>query len=167
LSNTIYCYANSPAGKLLLTGSASATLESLHFPIGKTRIEPRENWIHDPDHFSEAKKQLNAYFKGERKQFDLELNPKGTGFQKQVWKELVKIPYGTTLSYGELAQRIGNPKASRAVGMANGKNPISIIIPCHRVIGATGSLTGFGGGIKVKQYLLDLESRNSGLFSKG
>ncbi len=165
MSNTIYCYADSPAGKLLLTGSA--TLESLHFSIGKTRIEPQKGWTKDPNQFADARKQLDEYFKGERQQFDLELDPKGTDFQKQVWKELVKIPYGTTLSYGELAQRIGNPKASRAVGLANGKNPISIIIPCHRVIGASGSLTGFGGGIEVKQYLLDLESRNSGLFSKG
>jgi len=104
--------------------------------------------------------QLEAYFKGELTQFDLELNAQGTQFQKMVWQELVKIPYGEIISYSELAKRIGNPNASRAVGMANGKNPISIIIPCHRVIGKNGSLTGFGGGLEVKKNLLEFEKRN-------
>lgn len=158
-----YCYTPSPVGQLLLTGEKS--LESLHFPVGKTRMDPQNDWVEDPDRFETAKCQLAEYFNGRRQEFDLKLAPQGTEFQKQVWKQLVKIPYGQTISYGELARRINNPKASRAVGLANGKNPISIIIPCHRVIGANGSLTGFGGGLEVKQYLLDLESRHSGLFS--
>jgi methylated-DNA-[protein]-cysteine S-methyltransferase len=158
-----YCYLSSPMGRLLLTGNNR--LESLHFPFGKTRVEPGSEWVEAPQRFEAASRQLDAYFKGKLKEFSLELEPKGTDFQKRVWKELVKIPYGRTITYGELARKIGNPNASRAVGAANGQNPISIIIPCHRVIGATGSLTGFGGGLDVKQYLLDLESRRSGLFS--
>jgi len=134
-------------------------LESLHFPTGKTRVEPGKDWIHKQDLFLEATGQLRAYFNGERTHFDLKLNMKGTDFQKKVWQQLVKIPYGETISYGELAKRIGNPKASRAVGMANGKNPISIIVPCHRVIGKNGSLTGFGGGIAVKEHLIEMEKR--------
>ena len=152
-----YCYFESPVGKLLLSGRE--LLESLHFPLGKTRIEPEKGWIYKEELFLEAIDQLGDYFKGERTSFDLELNVQGTDFQKMVWKELVKIPYGETISYGQLAERIGNPKASRAVGMANGKNPISIIIPCHRVIGKNGSRTGFGGGLEVKKTLLDLEKR--------
>nr|WP_302596749.1 methylated-DNA--[protein]-cysteine S-methyltransferase [uncultured Cellulosilyticum sp.] len=105
----------------------------------------------------EAAKQLEEYFKGERKQFDLPLNPKGTPFQKQVWEALCKVPYGETRSYKEIAIMIGNPKACRAVGMANNKNPIMILIPCHRVIGANGKLIGYDGGLELKKYLLDLE----------
>ena len=153
-----YCYVESPLGKLLLSGNER--LESLHFPLGKTRIEPEKEWVYTEAVFSEAIDQLKDYFKGERKRFDLELSVQGTAFQKSVWKELVKIPYGETISYGELAQRIGNPKASRAVGLANGKNPISIIIPCHRVIGKDGSLTGFGGGLEAKKALLEFEKSN-------
>jgi len=153
-----YCYFESPLGKLLLTGNE--VLEGLHFPTGKTRIEPENDWIHDEALFLNAIDQLGAYFKGELTRFDLELNLQGTIFQKKVWQELVKIPYGETISYGQLAQKIGNPKASRAVGMANGKNPVSIIVPCHRVIGKNGSLTGFGGGLEVKKSLLDLEKKN-------
>jgi methylated-DNA-[protein]-cysteine S-methyltransferase len=152
-----YCYFESPLGKLLLTGNK--LLESLHFPIGKTKVEPEKDWIYNEKIFLKAIDQLDAYFKGELTKFDIELNIQGTDFQKKVWQELVKIPYGETLSYGELAKRIGNPKASRAVGMANGKNPISIIVPCHRVIGKNGSLTGFGGGLDAKKTLLDLEKR--------
>ena len=152
-----YCYFESPLGKLLLTGNK--LLESLHFPIGKTKVEPEKDWIYNEKIFLKAIDQLDAYFKGELTKFDIELNIQGTDFQKKVWQELVKIPYGETLSYGELAKRIGNPKASRAVGMANGKNPISIIVPCHRFIGKNGSLTGFGGGLDAKKTLLDLEKR--------
>ncbi|WP_457552714.1 methylated-DNA--[protein]-cysteine S-methyltransferase [Desulfobacula sp.] len=152
-----YCYFESPVGKLLLNGEK--VLEGLHFPKGKTRVEPPKDWIYLEKMFSGAIDQLEAYFKGKLIKFDLELNAKGTAFQKTVWQELVKIPYGETISYGQLAKSIGNPNASRAVGMANGKNPISIIIPCHRVIGKNGSLTGFGGGLDVKKKLLDLEKR--------
>ncbi|WP_299979578.1 methylated-DNA--[protein]-cysteine S-methyltransferase [Desulfobacula sp.] len=153
-----YCYFESPVGKLLLSGRE--LLESLHFPLGKTRIEPEKDWIYKEELFLEAIDQLEAYFKGELTRFDLELNVQGTDFQKKVWQELVKIPYGETISYGDLAKRIGNPNASRAVGMANGKNPVSIIVPCHRVIGKNGSLTGFGGGLEVKKNLLELEKKN-------
>ncbi|MCK4766901.1 MAG: methylated-DNA--[protein]-cysteine S-methyltransferase [Desulfobacula sp.] len=153
-----YCYFESPLGTLLLTGNK--LLESLHFPLGKTRVEPEKDWIYSKEKFMEALFQLEAYFKGELTRFDLELNVSGTDFQKKVWQELVKIPYGETISYAELAKRIGNPNASRAVGMANGKNPISIIVPCHRVIGKNGSLTGFGGGLEVKKNLLEFEKRN-------
>lgn len=104
--------------------------------------------------------QLEEYFEGKRKSFDLPFEPKGTEFQKSVWNELLKIPYGETCSYGEIAKRIGNPKASRAIGMANNRNPISIIIPCHRVIGANGKLVGYGGGIDIKEKLLNLEKEN-------
>ena len=153
-----YCYFESPLGKLLLKGNE--LLEGLHFPTGKTRIEPEKDWIYKKELFLEAIDQLGAYFKGERKRFDLKLNVQGTDFQKTVWQELVKIPYGETIAYGELAQRIGNPRACRAVGMANGKNPISIIVPCHRVIGKNGSLTGFGGGLEAKKNLLEFEKSN-------
>ena len=153
-----YCYFESPLGTLLLTGNE--LLESLHFPLGKTRVEPEKDWICSKEKFRDALFQLEAYFKGELTRFDLELNVQGTDFQKKVWQELLKIPYGETISYGELAKRIGNPNASRAVGMANGKNSISIIVPCHRVIGKNGSLTGFGGGLEAKKNLLAFEKRN-------
>ena len=159
-----YCYFESPLGKLLLTGNE--LLESLHFPQGKTRKEPERDWIYKEELFSAALDQLEAYFNGELTTFDLELNVKGTDFQKTVWQELVRIPYGETISYGELAKRIKNPNASRAVGMANGKNPISIIIPCHRVIGKNGSLTGFGGGLEAKKNLLEFEKRNLNISEK-
>lgn len=107
----------------------------------------------------EARRQLTEYFAGERTEFDLPLTPAGTEFQQRVWTVLRTIPYGRTWSYGELAAAVGNPKASRAVGSANGRNPISIIVPCHRVIGSTGAITGYGGGIERKQALLDLEAR--------
>ncbi|MDX1983869.1 MAG: methylated-DNA--[protein]-cysteine S-methyltransferase, partial [Bryobacteraceae bacterium] len=107
--------------------------------------------------FREVIRQLDAYFKGALHDFDVPLAPLGTPFQRNVWSALREIPYGRTISYGELARRIGNPSASRAVGLANGSNPIAIIVPCHRVIGANGKLTGFGGGLDVKRKLLDLE----------
>lgn len=107
----------------------------------------------------ETVRQLRAYFAGELREFSLPLSPQGTAFQTRVWRELCKIPYGQTISYGELARRIGNPKASRAVGLANGQNPIAIVIPCHRVIGANGKLTGYGGGLAIKERLLALEAQ--------
>jgi methylated-DNA-[protein]-cysteine S-methyltransferase len=108
---------------------------------------------------AEVIRQLQAYFAGELENFDLAVSPQGTPFQQKVWSELQRIPYGETLSYGELARRIGNPKACRAVGLANGSNPISIVIPCHRVIGSNGKLTGYGGGLPIKEKLLALEKR--------
>ena len=106
--------------------------------------------------------QLEQYFAGERTEFDLPLAPEGTPFQQRVWAELVRIPFAETRSYGQLAQQLGSPGGSRAVGLANGRNPIGIIVPCHRVVGAAGSLTGYGGGLERKRLLLDLESRVAG-----
>jgi methylated-DNA-[protein]-cysteine S-methyltransferase len=133
-------------------------LRSINFPASKRAERPQEHWRKDNAPFAEAIRQLRAYFQGELKNFDLPLSPEGTEFQLRVWKNLCEIPYGETISYGQLAQRIGNPKASRAVGLANGSNPIPIIIPCHRVIGSNGSLTGYGGGLSNKKMLLALES---------
>jgi methylated-DNA-[protein]-cysteine S-methyltransferase len=114
-------------------------------------------WDPAPDAFPDAVDQLDAYFAGELTEFDLRLRLEGTEFQRTVWAGLCEIPYGETTSYGELAARIGRPRASRAVGLANGRNPVAIVVPCHRVIGAGGSLTGYGGGLERKQALLDLE----------
>ncbi len=150
-----YCYFQAPFGKLLLTGDK--LLESIEFPLQGTKKEPGLGFIYNETPFLKILNQLKAYFQGELTKFDLEFNIQGTKFQKSVWQELEKIEYGKTISYGEIAKRIGNPKAARAVGMANNKNPIPIIIPCHRVIGKDGSLTGFGGGLEIKQYLLELE----------
>ncbi|MEO5830534.1 MAG: methylated-DNA--[protein]-cysteine S-methyltransferase [Rhodanobacter sp.] len=124
------------------------------------------NWVHasssrPPAPIAAARKQLQEYFAGERQQFELPLHPVGTPFQLSVWQQLRLIPYGTTISYGELARRVGNPAASRAVGAANGRNPLSIVVPCHRVIGSNGSLTGFSGGLPIKQKLLALEQRTA------
>lgn len=153
-----YCTYQSPIGRLLLVGS-DGKLEELHFANSSRQNDITEGWQYDEECFSEVLRQLAEYFAGKRQQFDLEIAPKGTAFQQRVWQELRKIPYGHTESYGEIAERIGNSKASRAVGMANGKNPIPIIVPCHRVIGKDGSLTGFGGGLDVKKQLLALEKK--------
>ena len=115
-----------------------------------------------PGPLGEAKRQLREYFGGERRDFDLPLSPAGTAFQRRVWDELRRIPYGETVSYGELARRIGRPTASRAVGAANGRNPLAIVVPCHRVIGTDGTLTGYGGGLPVKETLLAHERRVTG-----
>ncbi|MBA4861957.1 methylated-DNA--[protein]-cysteine S-methyltransferase [Streptomyces sp. PSKA54] len=131
------------------------------------RHRPPEESFGDRDDtafaFAEIATQLKAYFAGELKEFTLPLQLHGTPFQRTVWEQLRKIPYGETRSYGELAHELGNPKASRAVGLANGRNPVGIIVPCHRVVGADGSLTGYGGGLERKQQLLDFE-RGAGLF---
>lgn len=151
-----YCYYQSPIGKLLLIG-ADNLLEELHFPSDLSKINIADDWQQDEHSFQQALLQLDEYFAGSRQQFDLQIAPRGTAFQQSVWAELRKIPFGQTASYGEIAQRIGNPKACRAVGLANAKNPLPIIVPCHRVIGKNGALTGFGGGLQLKQQLLDLE----------
>ena len=118
------------------------------------------HWRRDAAPFAEARRQFEAYFNGELAEFELALAPRGSDFQCRVWAALCDIPYGITISYGELAQRIGNPNASRAVGLANGANPLAIVVPCHRVIGANGSLTGYGGGLPTKKFLLELERRH-------
>ncbi|WP_237155078.1 methylated-DNA--[protein]-cysteine S-methyltransferase [Oryzibacter oryziterrae] len=156
MRTTLYTYLQSPIGPLLLAGEGER-LSHVGFPQGKGRIAPRDDWQRDDGAFSEARAQLTDYFGGKRRTFELALQPSGTAFQLAVWQALKDIPWGTTISYGELARRIGRPDASRAVGAANGANPIPIIVPCHRVIGANGSLTGFGGGIETKKFLLALE----------
>ncbi len=146
----------SPVGKLRLAAD-DAGLRELRFAGGleAAGVDARR---HDgPAPLTEAIRQLRAYFAAELRTFDLPLAPQGTPFQLRVWQQLREIPWGETISYGELATRIGNPKASRAVGLANGANPIAIIVPCHRVIGSNGKLTGYGGGLKIKEFLLALE----------
>jgi methylated-DNA-[protein]-cysteine S-methyltransferase len=153
-----YCYQDSPVGGLLL-GWCQAGLCRIEFSHNGRRARPELGWREDGLKLREAERQLSLYFAGELEEFDLPLAPQGTPFQQRVWRELSKIPYGATISYGELARRIGNPNASRAVGLANGSNPIAIVIPCHRVIGSDGKLTGYGGGLTVKEKLLALERR--------
>jgi len=158
-----YCYLDTPIGDLLLAGDDDG-LAVVAFPEGSRRRDPETDWIFNEAPLAEVRRQLTEYFAGERKTFDLELNPSGTPFQRRVLDELVRIPYGTTVAYRDIAKRIGSPRAVRAVGAANGRNPIPIIIPCHRVIGSDGSLTGFGGGLAAKEALLRLEFEHSGLF---
>jgi len=155
-----YCYLDTPIGDLLLAGEDDA-LCLVGFPEGSMRREPENDWIYSEKPFAEARQQLGEYFAGKRQTFDLKLNPNGTEFQLRVLEELQRIPYGSTTTYGDIATRIGRPKAVRAVGAANGRNPIPIIIPCHRVIGSTGKMTGFGGGIPTKEALLRLELEHS------
>ncbi|KAB7753817.1 methylated-DNA--protein-cysteine methyltransferase [Mycolicibacterium phlei DSM 43072] len=148
---------DSPVGMLTLAGRDGRVM---HLRMTDQTYEPsRDGWIPDERAFPEAVEQLEAYFAGELSEFDLELELIGTDFQRRVWAALLTIPYGETRSYGEIARQIGAPGASRAVGLANGHNPISIIVPCHRVIGANGSLTGYGGGLERKRLLLDMEKR--------
>jgi methylated-DNA-[protein]-cysteine S-methyltransferase len=147
----------SPVGKLLLVGDGSH-LKHIHFQSGPHHSIPPDGWVADGAPFEAVLNQLSEYFAGSRRSFDLSLAAEGTEFQRAVWHSLTAIPYGETISYGELARRIGKPGASRAVGLANGANPLPIVVPCHRVIGADGSLTGFGGGLAIKQRLLRLES---------
>ncbi len=154
-----YCYHDSPIGELLLAGDVEA-LEIVGFPRGAMRRDPAHAWIYNEKPFIGVKAQLDEYFAGERTEFDLPLRLRGTEFQLAVLEELKKIPYGETASYRDVAERIGRPRAMRAVGAANGRNPIPIIVPCHRVIGAGGDLTGFGGGLDTKEALLRLEAEH-------
>ena len=149
---------DSPIGPLLLAGDERG-LHLVHFVNGRHSKSPSPDWVDDKIPFKEAIGQLRAYFAGKLTEFELPLVLEGTEFQLHVWRNLQKIPYGETVSYGQLAKRIGSPDAARAVGLANGSNPIPIIIPCHRVIGSNGDLTGFGGGLPTKKKLLALESR--------
>lgn len=160
--STFFTYFNSPIGELLLAGQPGV-LSVLGFPEGKMRLRHNSDWVYDNNVFDQTIEQLGAYFAGELTEFSLELAPQGTPFQLKVWSALQQIPYGETRSYGEIAQAVGSPKASRAVGAANGQNPLPVIIPCHRVIGKSGDLTGFGGGLPTKIKLLDLEQRTLGL----
>lgn len=153
-----YTYVSSPVGELLLVGGDSG-LHQINFPRSGRVAPAKPEWREDGSPLKETIRQLRAYFAGELEDFDLPLAPEGTPFQQKCWDQLCKIPYGETISYGELAKRIGSPNASRAVGLANGSNPIPIIIPCHRVIGSNGKLTGYGGGLPIKEKLLALEKR--------
>jgi methylated-DNA-[protein]-cysteine S-methyltransferase len=152
-----YTTIDSPLGDLLLAGENGA-LSHLWMLEGRHPVVPRADWVEDDAAFAAATRQLGEYFAGERATFELELALEGTDFQLRAWNALRAIPYGETRSYGEQARRIGSPRAVRAVGLANGQNPIAIIVPCHRVLGADGSLTGFGGGLENKRRLLDLEA---------
>ncbi|ORA67429.1 cysteine methyltransferase [Mycolicibacterium elephantis] len=146
---------DSPVGPLTLAGKDGRLM---HLRMVDQTYEPsRDSWEPDDTAFPEAVEQLEAYFAGDRRDFDLKLHLVGTAFQRRVWEALLTIPYGETRSYGDIARQIGSPGAFRAVGLANGHNPIGIIVPCHRVIGANGSLTGYGGGLDRKKLLLGLE----------
>lgn len=162
VSTVFYTTLESPVGPLLLAGDAEA-LRLVSFESSKHAARPQGDWRQDKAPFAEVTRQLQAYFCGELREFDVPLALEGTDFQRRVWNVLRGIPYGETISYLQLAERIGNPKAVRAVGLANRSNPIPIIVPCHRVIGSDGSLTGFGGGISTKKKLLELESRQLSL----
>jgi methylated-DNA-[protein]-cysteine S-methyltransferase len=155
----VYTWMESPVGRLLLAADEKG-LRQLLF-----RGKPEKGWREDPEALAEPVRQLRAYFAGELHDFDVPLAPEGTPFQLRVWRELRNIPYGQTISYGELARRIGSPNGSRAVGLANGANPISIVVPCHRVIGSNGKLTGYGGGLENKELLLALEKEHQ-LFAR-
>ena len=156
--STCYTEMESPVGTLLLAADEEG-LRLINFQKGKHAQRPREGWKMDAAPLQETMRQLKAYFGAELHDFDLRLAPEGTGFQRAVWLALCDIPYGETISYGDLARRIRKPKAVRAVGTANGANPIPIVIPCHRVIGSNGKLTGYGGGLDIKEKLLALEQK--------
>ncbi len=158
MTATSYTKIESPLGPLLLAAN-DAGLREIRFVNGRHPAQPDPSWREDRAPLVQTIRQLQAYFAGDLEKFDLPLAPEGTPFQLGVWRRLCEIPYGETISYGELAGRIGNPKASRAVGLANGSNPIPIVIPCHRVIGSNGKLTGYGGGLPIKEKLLALERR--------
>jgi methylated-DNA-[protein]-cysteine S-methyltransferase len=150
-----YCYVDSPIGRLMLTSDGEA-LTGLYMGAPSKQPTLGADWVEKPTAgaLPAAARQLKEYFTGKRKNFELPLKLEGTEFQKRVWGQLTKIPFGETWRYGQLAKRLDNPNGSRAVGLANGRNPIAVIVPCHRVIGADGSMTGFGGGIPRKQWLL-------------
>lgn len=156
----VYTTLESPLGELLLAGDGDGeSLHGLYMQHGRRPVKVAAHWRRSATPFALLRSELDEYFGGERTAFDVALTLRGTPFERRVWSELRKIPYGETASYGEIAARIGQPGAARAVGLANARNPIAVIVPCHRVIGADGSLTGYGGGIARKRLLLDLEQR--------
>jgi len=159
-TTTTFTVMPSPVGPLTLLAQGDA-LVGLHFDLDPSS-QPRPGWVRDARPFRDAAAQLDEYFAGRRQTFDLPLAPRGTAFRKLVWKALQAIPYGQTASYGEIARAIGQPLASRAIGGANHHNPLAIVIPCHRVVGADGSMTGYGGGLARKRTLLDLEAGAAG-----
>jgi len=156
-TNLLYTVIESPIDDLLLVGDDEA-LHRLDMREGRRPVAIDPRWQRDDDAFADVRAQLDEYFAGSRREFELEFELHGNPFERRVWQALCEIPYGETVSYGEVARAIGAPDAPRAVGLANGRNPIAVIVPCHRVIGANGSLTGYGGGLERKRRLLDLES---------
>ena len=154
-----YDWMKSPVGELLIAAD-DAAVRLIGFREGRHPGKVAEGWRPGGPLVAEAMRQLDEYFDGRRRRFDLPLAPSGTPFQLRAWKALQKIPYGATRSYGEQARAMGQPRAVRAVGAANGRNPIAIVIPCHRVIGGDGGLTGYGGGLDVKRFLIELERRS-------
>jgi methylated-DNA-[protein]-cysteine S-methyltransferase len=159
-TTTLYSTIASPIGELLLT-SDGKSVTGLYMQSQKLGAKQTRDWKRDDAALKPPRAQLQAYFAGELREFELPLAAEGTPFQQRVWRALCDIPYGETISYGELARRIGQPTASRAVGLANGQNPIAIVVPCHRVIGANGTLTGYGGGLERKRWLLAHEGKGS------
>jgi methylated-DNA-[protein]-cysteine S-methyltransferase len=152
----MYTVVDTPIGALTVVGDGR-TLSALYFPDHARRPGIETFGVRDDDAFPDAREQLADYFAGRRTAFDLVLAPRGNWFQRKVWRLLISIPYGQTCSYGRLAAQLGDPGLARAVGAANGRNPISIVVPCHRVVGRDGSLTGYAGGLARKAYLLELE----------
>ena len=150
-----YSYCDTPIGRLLLTAQGGA-LTAIYFARHQEGL-PKAEWRRDNVALAGAAEELQTYFAGERTTFDVPMDLQGTPFERRVWNELLNIPFGVTVSYRDVAERIGQPKACRAVGLANGRNPVPIIVPCHRVIGSNGSLTGYGGGLEIKERLLALE----------
>jgi methylated-DNA-[protein]-cysteine S-methyltransferase len=157
-----YTRIESPLGELLAIGDGEG-LTDLYLPTGRHSVQTPAGATHDDAALADVETQLGEYFAGTRQRFELRLAPRGTPFQLRAWLALREIPYGETASYGKQAVALGQPRAVRAVGLANGRNPISIIVPCHRVIGADGSMTGYGGGIEAKRWLLAHEARHAGL----
>ena len=158
----LYTIIDSPIGELLLLGDGRA-LHGLYMQEGRRPIAVRSGWERSAASFADARTQLLEYFAARRTAFDLPIVMRGNPFERRVWSALVEIPYGETVSYGEIARDVGHPAAARAVGVANARNPIAVIVPCHRVIGADGSLTGYGGGLERKRLLLELERGQSSL----
>ncbi|HJU97653.1 MAG TPA: methylated-DNA--[protein]-cysteine S-methyltransferase [Jiangellaceae bacterium] len=159
---TYWTSVGSPLGPLLLTADDEG-LTGLHMDSGRYGpAAPKAGWVEDAALLADVAGQLDEYFAGDRTEFDVPLHPSGTPFQLEVWQALTTIPYGEVRSYGQIADQLGHPGASRAVGLANGRNPIAVIVPCHRVVGASGSLTGYGGGLERKRLLLDLEASVAG-----
>jgi len=155
-AQTMYTTMASPIGELLLVGDGD-TLSGLYMQDGRKPRAIATGWEESTEPFADVRTQLEEYFAGQRTTFDVPLTAEGAPFEREVWHALEEIPYGETVSYGEIARRIGQPTAARAVGLANGRNPIAVIVPCHRVIGADGTLTGYGGGLECKRLLLELE----------
>jgi methylated-DNA-[protein]-cysteine S-methyltransferase len=162
--NLVYKIIESPIGKLKLVASGKGLVAILWEDDNPRRVRLSQ-LEEDEKHpiLVETEQQLSEYFSGKRKDFSIDLDMRGTRFQRDVWEVLLAIPFGETRSYGQLAKQLGNPRATRAVGAANGRNPISIIVPCHRVIGSSGKLTGFAGGLETKAHLLDLEEKGDKL----